>query len=606
MIPGLSTLLRTLLGITINDVIIDKAILEQYLVLIPGLDTDQVKKLLNPEDPQDVPRAIALIQAVIDLRNLDASKFDASRQVTLRACQLLGSVLHSLTEPFINRNLSLSTQMTYLSQYAHLTTVLYRKNSTSFMPPQLFGDSNTTVKSAYFYLAKQLLLNPALPVLLMLCGDDRLENLFGRVRMQGKHNSGVDLATLMERLASAMDLCRIFAKHPSWDQGHRRLNYTRLEQYDHLRPGSFTGNLRADSCKPADTWAEGRRQAELILKDHKITVDFDAIFSNPDVDTLRPLPGGTYPGISPALDRSIEPEISVSSVTVSDECDDEEEGEENVLGISGIADLLDEPPAPQDLVQQAGEVFIEEGGFKIFIQTAIKEYFGKNFLKKSPDRCFRVKGFSTRFLQPTSEQDASLLGVPLFMVGDLFTTLIRTGETVALAVVQCATINQGPVKVLSVSVDELALKASNIKLSGQVYALAPRSVPDGSFDSELIWTGKFIKFHALNAKKDKATGTTIPSAADTASRNALSVSIPSWMTLPLAGTPLGADTLSDLDLLHIDEQGLTETWGFKVGDLKNLALALWELCSPTSFKITETGAIMSGVFPYAGGDGTLS
>jgi hypothetical protein len=63
------------------------------------------------------------------------------------------------------------------------------------------------VKNAYFYLAKQILMNPSLPVLLMLSGNDRLENLFGRVCMQGAHNSGVDIKTLLERLANAMDLC---------------------------------------------------------------------------------------------------------------------------------------------------------------------------------------------------------------------------------------------------------------------------------------------------------------------------------------------------------------------------------------------------------------
>jgi len=92
------------------------------------------------------------------------------------------------------------------------------------MSNQLYGDSQVMVKNVYFYLAKQILMKPSLPILLMLSGNDRLENLFSRVCM-GAHNSGVDIKTLLERLANAMDLCQIFSKHPEWDKGHHRLNY---------------------------------------------------------------------------------------------------------------------------------------------------------------------------------------------------------------------------------------------------------------------------------------------------------------------------------------------------------------------------------------------
>lgn len=35
------------------------------------------------------------------------------------------------------------------------------------------------VKSTFFYLTKQILMDPTLLVLLMLSGDDKLKNLFG-------------------------------------------------------------------------------------------------------------------------------------------------------------------------------------------------------------------------------------------------------------------------------------------------------------------------------------------------------------------------------------------------------------------------------------------
>jgi len=48
----------------INDVIINRLILEQYLNRLPNQTRDSVEKLLNPADPQDVPRAIELIRAL--------------------------------------------------------------------------------------------------------------------------------------------------------------------------------------------------------------------------------------------------------------------------------------------------------------------------------------------------------------------------------------------------------------------------------------------------------------------------------------------------------------------------------------------------------------
>jgi hypothetical protein len=200
-----------------------------------------------------------------------------------------------MTEPFINPDLSLTTQMTFLSEFAHLSLVLYRLNGTSYMSNQLYGDSQVMVKNAFFYLARQILVDSRLPVLLMLSGDDRLENLFGRVRMQGAHNCSVDLKTLMDRLAAAMDMCRIFSIHPSWDQGHRRLNYSRMEHCDHLKPATWKGELAAHSCNPQHAWFGGRSRAELILQSYHVTANYNDIFVHKDVDILCPLPGGVYP-----------------------------------------------------------------------------------------------------------------------------------------------------------------------------------------------------------------------------------------------------------------------------------------------------------------------
>ena len=293
------------MGMAVNDVVVNRLILEEYLTLLPNQTRESVCKLLNPTDPQDVPRAIELICAVADLCSLATSGFNPSQMKTIAALQLIYTLVRTVVEPFVNPNLSLVEQMQYLSEYSHIALVLYQRNGHSFMSNQLYANSQVMVKNTFFYHAKQLLTNLNLPVLLMLSGDDRLENLFGRVHMQGAHNCGVDLKTLMDQLAAAMDLCHIFSVHPSWDQGHRRLNYGRMEHCDYLKLASWKGVLVASSCNPQAAWEAGRVRAEIVLLSHHIDTNFAEIFSHPNIDMLRPFPDGIYPGICTDADLSM-------------------------------------------------------------------------------------------------------------------------------------------------------------------------------------------------------------------------------------------------------------------------------------------------------------
>jgi len=179
-----------------------------------------VALLLNPEDPQDVPRAIELIQALADLRNLDID-LDPVESKTLIAIKLMGHLFNCLIQPYIDPTLSLTQQIKYLSKFQHVAMVLYRKNSTTFFPGQLYGDTSVMIKSTVFYVRKQQLWDPTCGVFLTLTGDDQLETQFGRVHMQGAHDANCDMKSLADRICAAMDLNRVFTRHPSWDQGHR-------------------------------------------------------------------------------------------------------------------------------------------------------------------------------------------------------------------------------------------------------------------------------------------------------------------------------------------------------------------------------------------------
>jgi hypothetical protein len=148
---GLSTLTHTIGGIIINDVIVNRWLLETYLLRLPNQTKESVALLLNPEDPQDVPRAIELIQALADLRNLEID-LDPAELKTLIAIKLMGHLFNCLIQPYIDPTLSLTQQIEYLSEFQHVAMVLYRKNSTAFFPGQLYGDTSVTIKSAVFYI----------------------------------------------------------------------------------------------------------------------------------------------------------------------------------------------------------------------------------------------------------------------------------------------------------------------------------------------------------------------------------------------------------------------------------------------------------------------
>lgn len=170
-----------------------------------------IHTLLNPKDPQDVPRAVQLLSRVADLRNLDAANFSPSERVIHDALSLLGEALYSLLQPFINRNLSLSEQLIHLAKSAHIMCALYLKHGTPFMPNQLYGDLQRMAKNAVFYVAKTQELDPDLRVFVCLLGDDVLETLFGRIRMIGGHSPNVDILEMRNRVRSALNLDDIFS-----------------------------------------------------------------------------------------------------------------------------------------------------------------------------------------------------------------------------------------------------------------------------------------------------------------------------------------------------------------------------------------------------------
>ncbi|KAJ7325487.1 hypothetical protein DFH08DRAFT_711203 [Mycena albidolilacea] len=132
----------------VGDVTINIHLLPQWLERLSGHDwsEESIHSLLNPNDPQDVPRAVKLLCLIADLRDLDSTDFTPSEKHTHRAFCLLGEAIYCLVEPLINPTLSISQQLVYLVKFTHLACAFYIRHEASFLPEQCRKNPNSLIR----------------------------------------------------------------------------------------------------------------------------------------------------------------------------------------------------------------------------------------------------------------------------------------------------------------------------------------------------------------------------------------------------------------------------------------------------------------------------
>ncbi|KAG1781367.1 hypothetical protein EV702DRAFT_1177574 [Suillus placidus] len=119
-------------GIVLNNRrVINLMVLLHYLVWLPAYDEEAVIKLLYPDDPQDVPRAVELMQAIVEFCKHqqhainDSFSTDIDTRADLNSIALLSALIESILSPFIDVSMSLSDQMKSLSCYSHLAFAFF-------------------------------------------------------------------------------------------------------------------------------------------------------------------------------------------------------------------------------------------------------------------------------------------------------------------------------------------------------------------------------------------------------------------------------------------------------------------------------------------------
>ncbi|KAF9240493.1 hypothetical protein BU15DRAFT_74075 [Melanogaster broomeanus] len=167
--------------------------LEWYITWLDGYDEAKAVKLLYPDDLQDVPRVVELIQVVIKLSDLNLTQppynlpelaINVDVATEFDAIRMLAKLLYHLLEPFIN------------------TTPHY-----------------SLVKNAIYIIAKQQQIDADSALYLPNIGDDPIELLFAFLHICGGHNSAITYK-------QAQLIGGIYARNPDLHHGHHHLNLT--------------------------------------------------------------------------------------------------------------------------------------------------------------------------------------------------------------------------------------------------------------------------------------------------------------------------------------------------------------------------------------------
>ncbi|KAH9910151.1 uncharacterized protein B0H18DRAFT_1130674 [Fomitopsis serialis] len=505
-----ASLLRGNSGPLVADHHVTPTDLKRKFAALLDYSEKKITTLFNHKDHQNVPIAVQLLLSLKKLALVEGF----TNAVENRPLALLGHFVGYLVEPFITPTLSLSEQLTMLSAAAHLCCLLYRRNRTSFCPGQWYYDMQTFIKNIFWTTAKMKLLCPDGELFIGQDGTDRLEGNFGTYRdMYSAHN--VDILELSQRAATAANVCRILAKHPTWDRGHRRLRLEGAEGVDHTNPKSWMGDVRVASVSLLTVWQAGARNVTKLLR--SLHIELEQLPD--DIDLLRPFgKDAGYVGLNEDFDwdslHGVEQAASQPRRTTLPSADEENCQVE-------LVDLLPEVgDRDLDASRKDSSHWLAVDGQDVHKAAAIRYFLMTDDGRKSTDRLARVQGVKkvrtfSRNPPPPKDDDDSIIG-DRFLIGQFCATFIRVQNTAALAIIRVTTIR----KTSGASVDSIPLadfaSSSGITFVGQVLQLT-----QDSSTSTWSWTGSYESFNATDGGE---------TAAITASKKSALLELPAHLT----------------------------------------------------------------------------
>ena len=577
LVPGFATQIRVRDGFQVWNGVCNHHQLLNLLMRFHGMPEDKARLLLDPADKQNVPKAVALLQAICNLRQFPLDTVSPSEVASLRLFHFLGEVISSFLSPFIDVTLSLEQQIVSLVKYAHLICICWIRHGSAFMTGALYADTQAIVKNIVFSLAKQQILDATKNFYIILDGTDRLEQVFSDARTQD-HSRNFDLLQLSQKLATASTINSIFLRNPDLDRGHARLNLAAATGVDHVNPKSCLGNLVSGSVNIPALWAAAQHEANKTLVSYfgdQAAFDFNTHFQDPTTtkDLLRP--EGKYIGssISNSLaeyechDSDI-PHHNTNTPGSAPEPAQDDDEDETIAGMTARAanvnleDFL--PSSPGQAAQPPQPTLFIDGpdGKQYYKGSVVASYLrGGHRAKKVVERTLRARGVTLESLREARNPNVTdiLSGDDSVIVGDLAASLVRLGQRVCLVVIHIIGFVHKKSRIDRVSIEMLDQRNGDLTVTGEVLEILPLRCGDDPNNSSWAWS---LNYLTSSGKTKRSTSKLTVKQS--------SFSFPAWLIIPLC------PTLCDSSLVH-DQPPQPFTWAFEEDLLDESLSQLWGL-----------------------------
>ncbi|KIY66557.1 hypothetical protein CYLTODRAFT_491339 [Cylindrobasidium torrendii FP15055 ss-10] len=540
-----ATLCRGMRGIQVGDTTITSVELAHQLSQLPSLTPAGALDLMDPDDKQDVPRAVELIEALGDIEE-QSDTMVTSETAKMEKVAFVAHVLAYFLEPFISGDMSLSEQLKSLSTYAHLTYAMYKKHGLSFLTSPLYVDSHAVVKTIFSTSACLAALNdPELVYLIILEGTDRLENIFSNVRTQD-HSRNFDVLQLSQKLSIAAMLTEIFSRYPHLNRGHRRRDLTK-RGVDRVSPSDVDhSNKAVVGVDIPKAWNDGRAQANRILQKFLgYTYDlFEHDFAQPSVDMMRPdgihYVGSSYtetststiPSLSqsppsplmdpeaslsprsyppsplessttqplPASHQSVRPDLAPSEIDIVSQLIQQRDVGQFANGLEDHLDTMALTSDSRPLTQVDRRfVYIDKKPFRK--DSLIPALLVSESARKATIRTLRAAGITQKKAMRLQQQKVSL-GIAesktsALYSGDLAGTLVRVGDVLCMAVVEILHFerkgDKNSKQLYSVELDDLS--SPNVLATCQIVALESGDFLHNSLPDQWVWRSRYLSLN---------------------------------------------------------------------------------------------------------------
>ena len=133
------------------------------------------------------------------------------------------------------------------------------------------------------------------------------------------NDANLDILQLVSRLSGTTEVANILAKYPQWDHSPRRLKLPTMsrelkeipDSADHIKPGSWRGNVKVRDVSLQTSWNRGRRIVEQEFEGLKHVLR--KLDNSEGVDILSPF--GTLLFDVPLADDDVDESLEAPSST---------------------------------------------------------------------------------------------------------------------------------------------------------------------------------------------------------------------------------------------------------------------------------------------------